>query len=107
METEDIEEGSGNVFADLGFPDADIHLLKSGIVIRMDRILRRRRLTKRKAARLLGLSQSKLSRLLRGHFREYSVEDLLQLLTGLGQDVEIVLRASKSRRRGRLSLEVA
>ncbi|MCY4034147.1 MAG: helix-turn-helix transcriptional regulator [Hyphomicrobiales bacterium] len=107
MEREGIEEGSGNVFADLGFPDADTHLLKSGIVIHIDKILRRRRLAKRQAARLLGLSQSELSRLLQGHFKEYPVDSLLQLLTILGQDVEIVIRASKSRRQGRLSLEAA
>ena len=107
METEGIEEGSGDVFADLGLPDADACLLKSGIVIRIDRILRRRRLTNRKAAKLLGLSQSELSRLLQGHFEEYPVDSLLQLLMVLGQDVGIVVHSSKSRGPGRLSLKVA
>ena len=102
-----IERGSGNVFADLGRPDADVQLLKAELVTRIDDIIRRRRLTQTQAAELLGLSQSDVSRLLRGNFREYSVERLLRLLLALGRDVEIVVRKTSSRRRGRLSIEAA
>ena len=56
------------------------------------------------AARLLGLSQPDVSRLLRGSFREYSMERLLRFLTVLGRDVEIVIRRSRSQRGGRLSV---
>lgn len=99
-----IERGSGNVFKDLGYPDADAHLLKAELVARIDEIIRQRRLTQVEAARLLGLSQPDISRLLRGNFREYSMERLLRLLTALGRDVEIVIRQSRSPRHGRLSV---
>ena len=87
-----IEPGSGNVFADLGRPDAEAHLLKAELVSRIDEIIRRRRLTQARAAELLSLSQPDVSRLLRGQVRDYSVERLLRLLTLLGRDVEIVIR---------------
>ncbi len=102
-----IEQGSGNVFADLDRPDAEALLLKAELVTRIDRIIRGRRLTQARAAELLGLSQPDVSRLLRGSFRDYSVERLLRLLTVLGHDVEIVIRKSAARRRGRLSVEAA
>ena len=99
-----IERGSGNVFADLEYPDAETHLLKAELVTRIDKIIRQRGLKQVEAARLLGLSQPDVSRLLRGSFREYSVERLLRLLTALGRNVEIVIRAPRSQRQGRLSI---
>jgi predicted XRE-type DNA-binding protein len=109
MSTEEvkIERGSGNVFADLGRPDADAHQLKADLVTRIDEIIRRRRLTQTQAAELLGLSQPDVSRLLRGNFREYSIERLLRLLMALGRDVDIVIRKPKSRRQGKLSIDAA
>jgi len=108
-ETDDtrIEHGSGNVFADLGRPDAETHLLKAELVARIDQIIRERRLTQAHAAELLGISQPDVSRLLRGNFRDYSVERLLRLLTSLGRDVEITIRKPRTRRQGRLSIEAA
>ncbi len=103
----DIERGSGNVFADLGWADADAQLLKAELVSRIDEIIRRRRLTQVQAARLLGLSQPDISRLLRGSFRDYSVERLLRLLTALGRDVDIVIRKPPTRRAGRLRIATA
>lgn len=107
MDSDDvkIEPGSGNVFADLGRPDAEAQLLKADLVARIDDIIRRRRLTQTRAAALLGLSQPDVSRLLRGDFRAYSVERLLRLLTALGRDVEIVIRKPRSRRPGRLKID--
>lgn len=90
-EKDKIERGSGNVFADLGRPDAEAHLLKAQLVTRIEKIIRQRKLKQVDAAALLGLSQPDVSRLLRGNFREYSVERLLRLLTALGRDVEIVI----------------
>ncbi len=100
-----VERGSGNVFADLGRPDADTQLLKAELVTRIDKIIRQRGLKQVEAAELLGLSQPDISRLLRGSFREYSVERLMRLLTALGRDVEIVIREPRSQRQGRLSVE--
>ena len=103
-EKEKIERVNGNVFTDLGYPDAEIHLLKAQLVTRIDRIIRQRRLKQVEAAALLGLSQPDVSRLLRGNFREYSVERLLRLLTALGHDVEIVIHEPDLQRHGRLSV---
>ncbi len=92
----DVERGSGNVFADLGHADADAHLVKAELVGRIDAAVRQRRMTQTEAARLLGLSQPDVSRLLRGDFRDYSLERLLRLLTMLGRDIEIVIRQPPS-----------
>lgn len=100
-----IERGSGNVFADLGRPDAETHLLKAKLVTRIDEIIRQRGLKQVEAAKLLGLSQPDVSRLLRGSFREYSVERLLRLLMALGRDVEIVIREPRRQRQGKLLVE--
>ena len=100
-----IERGSGNVFTDLGLPDAETHLLKAELVTRIDRIIRQRGLKQVEAAKLLGLSQPDVSRLMRGNFREYSIERLLRLLTALGRDVDIIIREPDTGRPGRLSIE--
>jgi predicted XRE-type DNA-binding protein len=102
-----IERGSRNVFADLGRPNAETHLLKAQLVVRIDDAIRQRRLTQAKAAKLLGLSQPDVSRLLRGEFRDYSVERLLRLLLALGRDVDIVVGKPQARRHGRLRIEAA
>ena len=102
-----VEHGSGNVFADLGRPEAETHLIKAELVARIDQIIRERRLTKARAADLLGISKPDVSRLLRGNFRDYSVERLLRLLTSLGRNVEITIRKPRTRRQGRLSIEAA
>ena len=106
MESTDttVERGSGNIFADLGLPDADAHLVKAELVSRMDAIIRHRGITQSEAARLLGLSQPDVSRLLRGDFRQYSLERLLRLLTRLGRDVDIVIRQPSSASGGKLRI---
>ena len=106
MNNEDIEieSSSGNVFADLGLPDADTHLLKAGLVTRIEQHIRERDLKQVEAAKLLGLSQPDVSRLLRGDFREYSVERLFRLLNALGRDIEIKICEPDAWRHGRLTL---
>ncbi len=103
----EIERGSGNVFADLGRPNAETHLLKAQLVARIDDAIRHRRLTQARAAKLLGLSQPDVSRLLRGDFRDYSLERLLRLLLILGRDVDILVGKPQARRQGRLRVEAA
>ncbi len=100
----EIERSSGNVFADLGLPDSDAHMLKAELVTQIDKIVRERQLKQVEAAKLLGLSQPDVSRLLRGNFREYSLERLLRLLARLGHDVDIVVRKSSSEQTGRLKI---
>ena len=67
-----VEVGSGNIFADLGLPDAEDMLLKSTIVIELRRLIKHRKLTQTAAAKLVGVSQADLSKILRGRFRGYS-----------------------------------
>lgn len=100
-----IERRGGNVFVDLGLPDAEAHLLKARLVARIDSVIRQRGLKQVDAAKLLGLSQPDVSRLLRGNFQDFSMERLLRLLTALGRDVEILVREPRSDRLGRLTLE--
>ena len=104
MQRERSYAGIGNVFADLGLPDADAHLVKAEAVLRIHAIVRERRLTQAAAARLLGLSQPDVSRLLRGDFRDFSLERLLRLLTALGRDVDIVIRDRPGAGNGRLGI---
>ena len=100
-----VEQGCGNVFADIGLPNAEVHLLKADLVSRIDQIVRRRRMTQVEAAKLMGLSQPDVSRLLRGNFREYSVERLLRLLMAMGRDVDIVIRKPEApHRHGKLTI---
>ena len=100
-----IERSSGNASTGLGPTDADTHLLKAELVAHIDSVIRQRGLKQVEAAKLLGLAQPDVSRLLRGDFREYSVERLLRILTALRRDVEIVIREPCSIRQGRLSVE--
>ena len=98
------EPGTGNVFADLGLADAGEHLIKAGLVVRINRIIRQRKLTQSAAAELMGIDQPKVSAMLAGQFRGYSVERLMRFLVALGHDVEIVVKA---RKRGTAELRVA
>lgn len=102
-----VERGNGNVFTDLGHPDPETHLLKAELVTRIDDIIRGRGLKQVEAAKLLGLSQPDVSRLLRGNFRDYSVERLLRLLTALGCDVQLNIQKSQSSRTGTLTIGAA
>jgi predicted XRE-type DNA-binding protein len=98
------EPGTGNAFADLGLPDAAEHLIKAGLVVRIHRTIRQRKLTQAAAAQLTGIDQPKISAMLAGRFRGYSVERIMHFLVALGHDVEIVV---KPRKHGTAELRVA
>jgi predicted XRE-type DNA-binding protein len=87
-----VEIGSGNIFADLGLPDAEDMLLKSTIVIELRRLIEERNLSQTAAAKLIGINQADLSKILRGRFRGYSEARLMRMLTAFSQDVEITTR---------------
>ncbi len=91
------EGGSGNVFKDIGVPNAEEHLVKAQLVFKIDTILKRRRLKQVEAAELFGVRQPDISKMLRGEFRQFSVERLLRFLVALDQDVEIVVKPHRSR----------
>ena len=86
------EDSSGNVFADIGLPEAGEHLVKARLVFKIDTLMRERGLKQVAAAALFGVTQPDVSKMLRGDFRQFSVERLLRFLVALGQDVEIVVK---------------
>lgn len=100
----EIEPSSGNVFADLDLADANEHLVKAGLVVKINQIIRQRDLTHAAAAQLMGIDPSAVSETLAGQFRNHSVERLMRFLVALGHDVEIVV---KPRKRGAAHLRVA
>ena len=103
-----IEKGSGNIFADLGFPDAETHFLKAQIVSEIYRLANERKLKQAQAGRLMGISQPEVSRMFKGNFREYSVERLIAFLTTFDRDVEIVSKPhKKSGKMGRITFTTA
>ncbi len=89
---EGIRRGIANVFADLGFADADSHLIKAQLVNRISEAISDRKITQTAASRVIGMSQPDLSRLLKGQFRDVSIERLMRVLTRLGCEVDIVVR---------------
>jgi predicted XRE-type DNA-binding protein len=104
----EVHETKGNIFADLGLPDAETHYLKAQIVTELYRLTTARKLTQAKAGEVMGISQPEVSRLFKGHFREYSVERLMGFLTAFEQVVEIVVRPhSKAGEAGRIAFKPA
>ena len=103
-----VEVGSGNVYADLGYPDSESMLVKAQLAAKIAEIVHRRALTQTRTAEILGLTQPKVSALLKGQFRGISEHRLFECLTRLGRDVHIVIKpAPRSRSNGRLTLSVA
>jgi predicted XRE-type DNA-binding protein len=98
-----VEQSSGNVFADLGLPNAEERLAKADLGLAIAREIEARRLTQGEAADLLGVAQPDVSNLMRGRLAGYSIERLTRLLNLLGRDVEIrVGRARTGAKRGHL-----
>ncbi|MBI3419748.1 MAG: XRE family transcriptional regulator [Proteobacteria bacterium] len=93
-----ITKSSGNVYADLGIKSAKEHALKAELVRQIAVALQDEGLTQVAAARRLGIAQPDVSRLLKGHFRQFSVERLMRFLVALGQDVEIVVSPAAAMR---------
>jgi predicted XRE-type DNA-binding protein len=101
--TESVIAGSGNVFADLGLPDADEELTKAQLASQIRQVIKRRRLTQVAAAAVMGIDQPKVSALLNGRLANFSSERLMRLLTALGQDVDITVKAKpRNRAHGRI-----
>jgi len=104
----DITRGTSNVFADLGFPDAEERQTKLRLAHALNQVIEKRRLTQAAAAVLLGVNQPKVSALLRYRLEGFSVERLMTFLTALDRDVEIVIRRKpRSRSAARISVVAA
>ena len=97
MSKKRYEVGSRNVFKDLGLPNAEEHMVKAQLMYKIDTIMKDRGLKQAEAADLLGIKQPDVSKMLRGEFRQFSVERLLRFLVALDQDVEIVIRPRRGR----------
>jgi predicted XRE-type DNA-binding protein len=103
-----ITRGTKNVFADLGYPDAAERQAKLRLAFALNQVLDQRRLTQAEAAKLLGVTQPKVSALRHYKLSGFSVERLMTLLTALDQDVEIVIkRKPRSRRAARIRVVAA
>ena len=100
-----IEKGSMNVYADLGVADAEEMLVKAQLASKIGEIFKLRKLTQTQASSLLGMTQPKLSNMLRGRFRGISQTKMLECMTLLGRDVQIVVKpVSRSRKTGHVSV---
>jgi predicted XRE-type DNA-binding protein len=94
----EYQESSGNVFADLGLPNARELQAKADLAWEISRTIEERELTQAQAAELLGIDQPKVSALVRGRLSGFSMERLYRFLNALGKDVEIVVRSPATRR---------
>ena len=99
----DYVVGSGNVFADLGYPRPEEAAAKAELAHKITKIIGRRRLTQAEAAELLDVDQPKISALRRGKLTGFSLDRLVRFMVLLGSDVQIVVKAQpRDRRRARL-----
>lgn len=96
MDGIEVHRGSGNVFADLGLPDADKLKIKTGLVIEIRKAMQSLGLTQQEAARRMGITQPKVSDMMRGDFTNLSERKLMDCLTRLGYNIEIKIRPAKS-----------
>ena len=105
---EQVIRGTGNVFADLGYSDATERQAKLRLAYALNQILEQRKLSQADAANVLGVTQPKVSALRHYKLAGFSVERLMNLLTALDQDIDIVIkRKPRSRRAARISVVAA
>lgn len=90
----EVQRGSGNVYADLGVPDAEKLKIKTGLVIEIRKAMRSQGLTQQEAARRMGVTQPKVSDMMRGDFSNLSERKLMDCLNQLGYDIEIRVKAA-------------
>jgi predicted XRE-type DNA-binding protein len=92
----EVQRGSGNVFADLGLVDAEKLKIKTGLVIEIRKAMKIHGLTQQEAAKKMGLTQPKVSDMMRGDFSNLSERKLMDCLTRLGYDIEIKVRPAQA-----------
>jgi len=104
----EIKKSSGNVFADLDLPDAEEMFVKARLAAKISEIIKHRHLTQQQASEILGMPQSKISNMLRGHFRGISESKMIECLNMLGRDIEIIVnKAPRSHSTGHTSVVFA
>ena len=87
----EITKGSGNVFADIGLPRPEEHLEKAKLGCELIRIIKKRKLTQARAAKILGVDQAKISALMNGRFYGFSVSRLIKFLNAFGKHVRFLI----------------
>jgi predicted XRE-type DNA-binding protein len=92
----EFTEGSANVYADLGMSNAEEMLAKAQLVVKIAEIIKSRGWTQQQAAKVIGIPQPKLSKMLRGQFRGISEVKMLDGLVRLGRDVHIVVGPARA-----------
>ncbi len=104
-----IIASSGNVFADLNVRNPEEALAKAKLVQQIGAIIRQKRLSQTTAAKICGVDQPKISKLLKGELYGFSTDQLLRFLTAFGQDVEIIVKSPTRRRqsKGKLTVRAA
>jgi len=102
----EVQRGSGNVYEDLGLPDAEKLKIKTGLVIEIRKAMRGLELTQQEAAKRMGITQPKVSDMMRGDFANLSERKLMDCLTRLGYDIEIRIQPAKAKT-GHLRFAVA
>jgi predicted XRE-type DNA-binding protein len=95
-----VTHSSGNIFADLGLPNAEDLMAKANLALHIRRSIKARRLTQRQTADLLGIDQPKVSSIINGHLDGFSTERLMRFLNDLGCDVRISVSAPHPESRG-------
>ncbi len=102
-----VVRSSGNVFTDLGLPQADEKQTKVRLAVAINRIIAESSLSQAAAAALLKINQPKISALVNYRLGGFSVERLMHFLNALGRDVEIVIRKSRSKRTAKIHVTAA
>ncbi len=95
VKAEGVEPSSGNVFADLGFAEAEGRLLKAQLAIKIGELIERKGWTQARTAEVIGLDQPKVSHLLRGRLSGFSADRLFAILNRLGHSVEVRISAKE------------
>lgn len=106
VEGVEVHRGSGSVFADLGLADAERLKIRTGLVIEIRQAMKSRGLTQQEAAKRMGITQPKVSELVRGNFANLSERKRMDCPTRLGYDIEIKVRPAKAET-GHLMLALA
>lgn len=105
--TEQIVQSSGNVFADMGLPDAEELGTKARLGVAINKVIKKQKLSQAQVAAVLSVNQPKVSALLNYKLEGFSVERLMHFLVALGQDVEIVVKARPRSRSARIAVKAA
>jgi predicted XRE-type DNA-binding protein len=101
-----VIRSSGNVFADLGFPEPEIALAKAALAAAIARAIEAQQLTQDDAGRITGLDQPRISAITRGHLRGFSIDRLFRALNALGQDVDVFVSNTEAGHSAHLKVTV-